>query len=628
MTATLSHELPAVLRATTRSLLTVAVLGTSALGLQAWITAPHIWQPAGLAAAHVIAPFSAVLVILAVPAGVHLISSPKRAFRDALVLATVAGVLLAIAAGEADLVMLSAITLIALVFARRLWPQLSDRHATARGWILLGGAGTALAALFLLDQPTGIFLTVFGFLLVAAAVGGIWGLLLLVRNAPLPPQSDQGSLHAVYAQHASAGVSPFALMNDKRWFWSRDRKAFLAYGARAGVAVVLGPGIGPKESVDALYREFRAACYARGWKLGFYQVSTTMAQSVAGGTHRAIGSEAIVDLTRLTLDGPTMAKLRHEVSRGKSNGVAVRILPKSELTPDIREAMATLAESWSSRHALGEMSFSVGRRGDQPNAPTIVGLASDSAGTLVAYCTWLALAGSRGMVLDEIRRTSQTPAGAMDLLLYSCMEQFKSHATWASLGLAPFACARENRLALLVDGALHRLGIASVSASLVAFKGKFQPQWEPRYMVAERPGDWPAFALATFLLHYPDFEQRIHRVLPQLTWRREAQIAVGVAGALLAVGLTGALGVAAQGKAVHSPDQAHLVVAHVTDVLPSTGIQATPSPLAGPRHTSVASGAHQTNSIASRDQLPKGLPKLPSRAEGHDPHQTLPARGR
>src|SRR6202011_4382738 len=115
------------------------------------------------------------------------------------------------------------------------------------------------------------------------------------------------------------------------------------------------------------------------------------------------------------------------------------------------------------RH-FGEMGFSVGRSDDVPAVPTTVGLAHDAEGKLVAYVTWLPLPAARGVSLDAMRRRADAPGGTMDLLLYAGMKQFRSVASWASLGLAPAS--------------------GPSSSSLSAFKAKFRPQWEPRYLVA------------------------------------------------------------------------------------------------------------------------------------------------
>ena len=602
----------ATVSVTLRLLLTVAALGAAGLALKAWIDAPHAWQPAGLAVARIVGPLSLALLVVTVPAVLRLIDSRKRALRDLLLIISAVGILLGLAAGNGGAMMLSSITLIAIVLARRLWSQLSDPQATTQGWTLLGAAGIAVLALLFFDRPSGMLLLFFGALLVAAVAAAVWGLVLVVRNAPLPLESEMGPLRATYRDHAAAGVSPFALMADKRWFWSRDRQAFLAYGLRSGVAVVLGPGVGPAASVDALYSEFRTACHAGGWKLGFYQVPGDLMPALGWGVQRQIGSEAIVDLARLSLEGPTMAKLRHEVSRGQRNGITVCILSRSELTPATRSAMGTLAASWLGDHVLGEMTFSVGCRADQPEAPATVGLAYDKDGSLVAYCSWLTLPANKGIVLDEIRRTQKTPGGAMDLLLYSCMQQLASEARWASLGLAPIAAEPASRLTAMGDRALTRLGIASVSASLVSFKGKFQPRWEARYIVAEKASDWPALGVATLLLHYPDLEKRLYRFMPRLSGRRQTRVAAALAGALVAAGTSGILVAAAQSREGHPLYQARLAAIYVGRVLPATGPQQ-------PSHS------RDRAVVATSDQGRHHNPSRPARTAKHPATGTVGA---
>jgi hypothetical protein len=45
-------------------------------------------------------------------------------------------------------------------------------------------------------------------------------------------------------------------------------------------------------------------------------------------------------------------------------------------------------------------------------------------------------------------------------------------------------------------------------SGLYVFKAKFNPVWEPRYLVVERLVDLPFVLLATLLLHYPGLASR------------------------------------------------------------------------------------------------------------------------
>src|SRR5260370_42390097 len=122
----------------------------------------------------------------------RLIDSRKRALRGLLLVIAAVGILLGLAAGNGGALLLSGVTLIALLLARRLWSQHSDPGAKAQGWALLGAAGIATLALLFFDRPSGTVLLFFAALSAAAGAAAVSGLVLVVRNAPLPLESDRG----------------------------------------------------------------------------------------------------------------------------------------------------------------------------------------------------------------------------------------------------------------------------------------------------------------------------------------------------------------------------------------------------------------------------------------------------
>jgi lysylphosphatidylglycerol synthetase-like protein (DUF2156 family) len=489
------------LREPLRMGLTVMVLGAAALSMQSWLSNRHVWHSAGFVAATALAKAALVLVLVLVVAGVVVALRPKRTVQQALMAVALGNVVLGLMVSRPMLALAGAIGLALMVMARSLWWELSDTRSSRLGRLVLLSATGLVVVLFLLERPKGTLIALFTLFFLIALGGGLWGLLLLVRNAPLP--SSIGPVATVYVEYARAGISPFTLMHDKRYFWNRERTAYLAYAARAGAAVVLGPGVGPAAALPSLYAEFRAESHRRGWRVGFYQVPQAMATEFGWGHGYRIGSEAIMDLDRLSLDGPAMAKLRHEVSRARRNGVSVVVLADVQVLAETRRAMRGLTEMRTHHRHFGEMGFSVGRGDDVPAVPTTVGLAHNAAGELVAYVTWLSLPAARGVSLDAMRRRVDAPGGTMDLLLYSGLEHFKGVASWASLGLAPAG--------------------GPAASSLSAFKAKFRPAWEPRYMVAERLVDWPVVATSTLLLHYPRLAQHLTgRVMAPVQWLRAA----------------------------------------------------------------------------------------------------------
>src|SRR4030081_3378665 len=202
-----------VLREPLRMGLTVMVLGAAALSLQAWLSNRHVWRTAGFVAATALTKAALVIVPVLVVAG--------------------------------------PISFALVVIARPLWWELSDTRASRLGRFVLLAATGLVVALFLLERPKGTLIAIFTLVFLIALGAGLWGMLLLVRNAPLP--SSIGPLATVYEEYARAGISPFTLMHDKRYFWNHEGTAFLAYAARVGAAVVLGPGVGPAAALPSLY---------------------------------------------------------------------------------------------------------------------------------------------------------------------------------------------------------------------------------------------------------------------------------------------------------------------------------------------------------------------------------------
>lgn len=481
-----------------RALLTFVAVADAALSLELWLLRHHASQSAAVTGLRLLAPEKLPGAAAIVLAAVYLATRPKRDVRHVLVLLSVAAGILSLASGQRPLIAIAVADGLLALLAGSLWPEVGDPLSSRLGWSLLVVAAATIVGLLLLRRPDHRLAGVFALLLVLAFVAAISALALLDRNPPLAGDRDLATALALYPGGALANVAPFALTRDKRFFWAPDRRAFLAIGCRIGAAVALGPAIGTGQ-IRALHERFRAQCRVRGWRPAFYQLDERAAAELPGAVRLAVGSEAVVELDRFDLRGPAMAKLRHDVARGRRGGIAVELVPEAALCSETRSVMRRLALEARRRRRLGEMAFSVGRLDDVPPVERTVGIARDRDRVPVAYATWLWLPAASTYVLDEVRRGAAAPAGTMDLLIATCLLQFRGRARRASLGLA-----RGARMPAAVGVLQRLLGLDAASPGLASFKAKFNPDWQPRYLVADRALDLPAVLLATFLLHYPE----------------------------------------------------------------------------------------------------------------------------
>jgi phosphatidylglycerol lysyltransferase len=503
------------LGAIVRALLTFTAVAVVFLALQAWALGPprHHHNSAGELALVAIASAKVLGALALAGAALYLATRPKRAFQRILLLLTVLAGVLAVAAHQPALIAIAVGDCLAALLAASLWPEIGDARSSRAGWMLLCAATGVTAWLFLLQNPDRRMGFLFTLVLALAFVAVVSGLALLDRNPPVPAEWDLPAATSLYQTHARSGVAPFALMRDKRHFWAHDHDSFLAFGCRAGTALALGPAIGSRDSASELQEEFRAACRRRGWRPAFYQVSEKTARELPATRRLYIGSEAFVELEGFGLEGPGMAKLRRDVHRARREGVSVQVMPESAVSPELRTELRRMDEEIVGGETLGAMSFSVGHRDDAPLVEHAFGLARDHNGSLAGYVTWLWLPGAATVVLDKVNRRADAPPGAIDLLITTCLQEFRGRAVRASLGLAPITGGSHAARLALAETFLQRVfGISSLAPGVYSFKAKFNPTWEQRYLVVDRILDLPPVLLAMFLLHYPELTHRIQEL--------------------------------------------------------------------------------------------------------------------
>ncbi|HEX6110340.1 MAG TPA: DUF2156 domain-containing protein, partial [Ktedonobacteraceae bacterium] len=299
---------------------------------------------------------------------------------------------------------------------------------------------------------------------------------------------------------------------DKAYFWSETGRAFIAYRVVHRVALVLGDPVGPEEEHDTLLLAFLEFCLRQDWPVAFYQASirTYYLCQERGLLAYKIGEEALIDVARFTLQGKRGAPVRHAIARARRAGLSAQCWQGKALPQVVFTGMQSISTEWLDTQKIQtQMGFSMGRFPADWSKDLLTVVALDLQGEVQAFLTWTPLYVGNGWALDSMRRGKGTPSGAMELLIAHAIEWAQAHGyAHMSLGLAPLVgLAEEEELvdmpcnpwqssslrssSLVERGAtfLHQRGILlGKYRSLYFFKAKFQPTWEPRYLiVSERP---------------------------------------------------------------------------------------------------------------------------------------------
>ena len=168
------------------------------------------------------------------------------------------------------------------------------------------------------------------------------------------------------------------------------------------------------------------------------------------------------------------------------------------------DELLAVETAWRQR-ARASLRFTVSSYQSSDLVANPVAIAQEPDGRIVAFTTFRPTGRDNGWVLDLLRRVPGSVPGAVESCLVEAAFGLRSlGASTLSLGLAPLA-GLDPRQGFPVERVLG-LGVRMIRhtydvAGLYFFKAKFDPRWEPRYLVVARRAHLPSVILALLRLH-------------------------------------------------------------------------------------------------------------------------------
>lgn len=277
-------------------------------------------------------------------------------------------------------------------------------------------------------------------------------------------------------------------LRDKAVLFDDQCQGFVMYGVQGRTWVALGDPVGPPDRMPDLIRRFLERCDDFDGVPVFYEVRKDHLHHYAdfGLTFVKLGEEARVDLTTFTLAGGHFSKQRQNLRRLEKAGVAFRVVGREEAAT-IMDRLRVVSDEWLAAKAGGEKGFSLGFFGlDYLSRFDIAVMERD--GEIIAFANLWTGPQQFELATDLIRYRRSAPPETMEALLLHVMTWGKPRGyRWFSLGVAPLSGFERSPVAPLwsrVGSFLYAHGEAFYHfRGLRAFKEKFHPQWEPRYLV-------------------------------------------------------------------------------------------------------------------------------------------------
>ncbi len=306
------------------------------------------------------------------------------------------------------------------------------------------------------------------------------------HEAPAPSERDlDDAAKIIRGQTATAPLLVY--LRDKALLFDAAREAFIMYAVQGRTWVALGDPVGPVERHGELIRLFLEQCEAAGGVPVFYQVNRTHLHRYAdfGLTLIKLGEEAQVDLTTFSLDGAKGARYRQAIRRLERDGGSFHIVPPAGV-PALLADLRGVSDDWLAAKSRAEKGFSLGFFDESylarfPMAIVTIG------GRVVAFADLWTGAARVELSVDLMRYRRDAPANVMEALLAHVMawgaEQGYRRFT---LGMAPLSGFEASPVATLwsrLGGFVYTHGEGVYNfQGLRAYKQKFNPVWEPKYL--------------------------------------------------------------------------------------------------------------------------------------------------
>jgi lysylphosphatidylglycerol synthetase-like protein (DUF2156 family) len=328
-----------------------------------------------------------------------------------------------------------------------------------------------------------------------------------------------GRARAILARGGST-LSYMSTWPGNQYWVSPDGRAAIAYRAIGTVAVTVGGPYGDPAALESAITGFARFCEHRGLQPCLYSV-TAQARAVTqrlGWRSVQIAEDTLLPLADLHFTGKKWQDVRTALNKAAKDRITAEWWNYPQAPPGLTGQIHQISQKWAAGKGLPEMGFTLGGL-DELNDPNIRCLiAVDADRTVHGITSWMPVYASgrpAGWTLDFMRRNTEpgTFRGVMEFLIATAALTFRAEgARFVSLSGAPLARLDRGEQ----PGAVQRLldMIASTMEpvygfqSLLAFKAKFQPVYQPLYLAYPDPAALGSIAAAIGRAYLPHLTPR------------------------------------------------------------------------------------------------------------------------
>ncbi|MFW0772221.1 bifunctional lysylphosphatidylglycerol flippase/synthetase MprF [Paenarthrobacter nitroguajacolicus] len=355
-------------------------------------------------------------------------------------------------------------------------------------------------------------------------IAGALILKTFLRPAHSRHRTDEDRARSILTTSDSSTLSWMTSWSGNTYWFSPSGESFIAYRVIAGIALTLGGPVGPKSATKSSFTEFSRYCIANGWTACFYSVPRELSdQALAlGWSCVQIAQETVLELEAVSFKGKKFQDIRTAMNNAARAGVRAEWTSYPAAAFTVQAQIQAIAEEWVADRKMPEMGFTLGGL-DELNDPEVrCLLAVDSNDTVHAVTSWLPVYRNGhvvGWTLDFMRSRGTAFRASIEFLIASAALHLKNEGyEFISLSGAPLARAPQHHQTRsptslkgtpdAIDRLLDWLGASLEPVygfrSLLSFKAKFQPRFEPLYLLYPDAAALPSIGNAIARAYLPD----------------------------------------------------------------------------------------------------------------------------
>jgi phosphatidylglycerol lysyltransferase len=229
-----------------------------------------------------------------------------------------------------------------------------------------------------------------------------------------------------------------------------------------------------------------------------------------------VAEETVLPLPELAFTGKKWQDVRTAMNKATKTGITAQWWTYPHAPLSITEQIRTISEEWVADKGLPEMGFTLGGLDELDDDRVRCLIAIDSDHTVHGITSFLPVYRDGhiiGWTLDFMRRRTTGFPGVMEYLIATAALQFRDDgAEFLSLSGAPLARIDRDDDRDAVQRLLDMLGRVLEPVygfqSLLDFKAKFQPTYQPLWLSYPDPATLPGIANAITKSYLPHLTAR------------------------------------------------------------------------------------------------------------------------